>query len=96
VPWISSTGSGRSGLHGGSERYPPATDATPARRPERSHPSRAVMPPPFDTPVTKTRAGSTQTAPSSWSSERSSASTSLAPGACPVRFQNELGPPADG
>jgi hypothetical protein len=54
------------------------------------------MPPPFDTPVTKTRAGSTQTAASSWSSERSSASTSLAPGAWPLMFQNEFGPPADG
>jgi hypothetical protein len=55
------------------------------------------MPPPFDTPVTNTRARSTQTADSSWSSERSSASTSLEPpGSWPLMFQNDLGPPADG
>jgi hypothetical protein len=55
------------------------------------------MPPPFDTPVTKTREWSTQTAASSWSSERSSASTSLEPpGTWPLMFQNAFGPPADG
>ena len=97
MPWISSTGSGRSGLHGGSARYPPATEATPARRSESSHPSRAVIPPPFETPVTKTRAESTQTAASSWSSERSMTSTSFEPpGTAPLMFQNEFAPPADG
>jgi hypothetical protein len=55
------------------------------------------MPPPFDTPVTKTRAGSTQTAASSWSRERSRTSTSLEPpGTWPLMFQNAFGPPADG
>ena len=43
----------------GSRRRP---TAAPARRSDRSQPSRAVMPPPFDTPVTKTRARSTQPA----------------------------------
>ncbi len=44
-----------------------------------------------------TREWSTQTAPSSASSERSRASTSLEPpGTSPLMFQNALGPPADG
>jgi hypothetical protein len=55
------------------------------------------MPPPFDTPVTKTRARSTQAAASSWSSERSMTSTSLEPPATwPLMFQNAFGLPADG
>jgi hypothetical protein len=55
------------------------------------------MPPPFDTPVTKTRDRSTQAAASSWSSERSMTSTSLEPPATwPLMFQNAFGLPADG
>jgi hypothetical protein len=51
----------------------------------------------LDTPVTKTRAGSTQTAASSWSSERSMTSTSLEPpGTEPLMFQNAFALPADG
>jgi hypothetical protein len=55
------------------------------------------MPPPLDTPVTKTRDRSTQAAASSWSSERSMTSTSLeAPATWPLMFQNAFGLPADG
>ena len=55
------------------------------------------MPPPLDTPVTKTRAEFTHAARSSWPSERSIASTSLgAPSTEPLMFQNALGPPAEG
>jgi hypothetical protein len=55
------------------------------------------MPPPFDTPVTNTRAAFTHAARSSWASERSSASTSFgAPATEPLMFQNAFGPAADG
>ncbi|MEN3279779.1 MAG: hypothetical protein V7607_919 [Solirubrobacteraceae bacterium] len=55
------------------------------------------MPPPFETPVTKTRAELTHAARSSWPSERSIASTSFgAPATEPLMFQNAFGPPADG
>jgi hypothetical protein len=55
------------------------------------------MPPPFDTPVTKTRAEFTHATRSSCMSERSIASTSLpAPATVPLMFQKAFGPPADG
>jgi hypothetical protein len=55
------------------------------------------MPPPFDTPVTNTRAEFTHAARSSWPSERSSASTSLgAPAIEPLMFQKACGPAAEG
>lgn len=69
----------------------------PASWSDSSQPIRAVMPPPFETPVTKTRAEFTHAARSSWPSERSIASTSLgAPSTEPLMFQNALGPPAEG
>jgi hypothetical protein len=97
VPWISSTGTGRDGRHGGSARYPPATAAIPASWSDSSQPRRAVIPPPFDTPVTNTRDEFTHATRSSCISERSIASTSLpAPGTEPLMFQKAFGPPAEG
>lgn len=63
-------------------------------RSESSHASRAAIPPPLETPVTKTRASSTQAESSRASSDVRSSTTSSGPvaGGAPEMSQNDRGP----